>query len=253
MNPIGPFTGRNPSTANVGEGGAIPGLRGAPVRTPVRSSGVVTGPALWPAVAGRMLTRQMWIELYGLPGYAMTLGLSKATAFAATPRDFRPADINLGKAVLGGRFPLAGSNLEAEAPGDPWNRPSPSKAFAVDLHAFTWMPGLMLQGERGAREALRLTLAWADTFSRWSPFAWEPQILARRVCNLACAAKKMGAVASEADRLRLADTVGRQARQLLRPPGGLAGKAERLVAAAIAGCGTSSSGSSALFNSAMNW
>ena len=236
MNPIGPFADRNPSTPALGEGGAIPGLRGAPVRTPVRSSGVATGPALWPAVAGRVLTRQMWIELYGLPGYAMTLGLTRATAFAATPRDFRPADINLGKAVLGGRFPLAGSNLEAEAPADPWNRPSPSKAFAVDLHAFAWLPGLMLHGERGAREALRLTLAWTDTFSRWSPFAWEPQILARRVFNLACAAKKMGAVASEADRLRLADTLGRQARQLLRPPGGLAGKAERLVAAAVAGC-----------------
>ncbi|OYX56024.1 MAG: heparinase [Brevundimonas subvibrioides] len=235
MNLIGPFADRSPSTPNVGEG-AIPGLRGAPVRTPVRSSGVTTGPALWPAVAGRVLTRQMWIELYGLPGYAMTLSAGKATAFAATARDFRPADINLGKAVMGGRFPLAGSNLEAEAPADPWNRPSPSKAFAVDLHAFAWMPGLMLQGERGAREALRLTLAWADTFSRWSPFAWEPRILARRVYNLACAARKMGAVASEADRLRLADTLGRQARQLLRPPGGLAGKAERLVAAAVAGC-----------------
>jgi uncharacterized heparinase superfamily protein len=125
--------------------------------------------------------------------------------------------------------------MEAEAPADPWNRPSPSKAFAVDLHAFSWMPGLMLQSDKGAREALRLTLAWTDAFSRWSPFAWEPQILARRVYNIACAAKKMGAVASETDRLRLADTLGRQARQLLRPPGGLAGKAERLVAAAVAG------------------
>ncbi|WGM32471.1 heparinase II/III family protein [Brevundimonas sp. NIBR11] len=235
MNSFGPFADRNPPTPNVGEG-AIPGLRGAPVRTPVRSSGVNTGPTLWPAIAGRVLTRQMWIELYGLPGYGMTLGLPKATAFAATPRDFRPADVNLGKAVLGGRFPLAGSNMEAEAPADPWNRPSPSKAFAVDLHAFAWMPALMLQSEKGAREALRLTLAWADAFSRWSPFAWDPQILARRVYNLACAAKKMGAVASEPDRLRLADTLGRQARQLLRPPGGLAGKAERLVAAAVAGC-----------------
>ncbi len=234
MSPIGPFADRG--APNVGEGGVIPGLRGAPVRTPVRSGGVTTGPALWPALAGRMLTRQMWIELYGLPGYGTTLGMGKATAFAATPRDFRPADANLGKAVLGGRFPLAGSNMEAEAPADPWNRPSPSKSFAVDLHAFAWMPGLMLQGERGAREALRLTLAWADAFSRWSPFSWEPQILARRVYALSCAARKMGAVASEADRLRLADTLGRQARQLLRPPGGLAGKAERLVAAAVAGC-----------------
>lgn len=235
MNPIGPFADR-PAEAPHGGDSAIPGLRGAPVRTPVRSSGVITGPALWPALAGRVLTRQMWIELYGLPGYGLTLGAGKATAFAATPRDFRPIEPAVGKAVLAGRFPLAGSHLEAEAPADPWNRPSPSRAFAVELHAFTWLPSLMLQGERGAREAVRLTLAWADAFSRWSPFAWSPEILTRRVFNLACAARRMGAVATEADRLRLADSLGRQARQLMRPPGGLAGRAERLTAAAAASC-----------------
>ena len=46
----------------------------------------------------------------------------------------------------------------------------------------------MLQGERGAREAVRLTLAWARIFARWSPFAWDPDILSRRAYNLACAA-----------------------------------------------------------------
>ena len=234
MNPVGPFAERGP-TPTVGEG-SIPGLRGAPMRTPVQTGGVQTGPALWPAIAGRMLTRQMWIELYGLPGYAMTLAAGKAVAFAATPRDFRPVDPALGKAILGGRFHLAGANMEAEAPADPFNRPSPSRAFATDLHAFAWLPSLMLQEDRGAREAVRLTLIWAEAFARWSPFAWDPQILARRTFNLACAARRMGAVASEADRFRLADVLGRQARQLLRPPGGLAGKAERLVAAALAGC-----------------
>ena len=68
------------------------GLPGAPVRTPVRTSGAATGPGLWPAIVGRMLTRQMWIELYGLPGYSQTLALPKAQGFAATPRDFRPHD-----------------------------------------------------------------------------------------------------------------------------------------------------------------
>jgi uncharacterized heparinase superfamily protein len=224
LSPIGPFAGRSPaSTPGVGPD-AIPGLRGAPVRTPVRSSGVATGPALWPAIAGRVLTRQMWIELYGLPGYAQTLAVGKAVAFAATPRDFRPHDAAPGKSVLGGRFLLAGSSLEAESPADPWNRPSPSRAFATDLHAFVWLPSLMLQEDRGAREAVRLTLIWSEAFARWSPFAWDPQILARRTFNLACAARRMGAVASEADRLRLADILGRQARQLLRPPGGLAGQ-----------------------------
>jgi len=205
------------------------------MRTPVRSAGVVTGPELWPAILGRVLTRQMWIELYGLPGYAQTLAADKAVAFAAAPRDFRPVEGALGKAVLSGRFHLAGMHMEVEAGGDPWNRPSPSRAFATDLHAFAWLPSLMLNDERGAREALRLTLIWADTFSRWSPFAWDPQILARRTFNLACAARRMGAVATDTERFRLADMLGRQARQLLRPPGGQAGQAERLVAAAIAG------------------
>jgi uncharacterized heparinase superfamily protein len=233
VSPVGPFARAEPASPPPAE---IPGLRGAPVRTPVRATGAVTGPGLWPAIIGRLLTRQLWIELYGLPGYGLTLGGARVTAFAATPRDFRPADPALGKSILGGRFPLAGFSLDAPAPADPWNRPSPTRAFAVELHAFNWLSGLMLGGERGAREALRLTLAWDDHFSRWSPFAWQPDILARRVFALACAARRMGGVATEAERLRLAEVLGRQARQLLRPPGGLAGKAERLVAAAVAGC-----------------
>ena len=233
MSPLGPFARTEADTPAPGE---IPGLRGAPMRTPIRSTEASTGPGLWPAVAGRLLTRQLWIELYGLPGYGLTLRGRTAQGFAATPRDFRPVDPAPGKAALGGKFVLAGASLEAPAPEDPWNRPSPTRAFAVELHAFAWLPSLMLQGERGAREALRLTLTWATVFARWSPFAWDPAILARRTLNLACAARRMSQVATEAERLRLADVLGRQARQLLRPPGGVAARAERLIAAAVAGC-----------------
>ena len=206
------------------------------MRTPVRSAGAVTGPGLWPAILGRLLTRQLWIELYGLPGYGLTLKGRTAQGFATSPRDFRPVEAAPGKGVLGGKFVLAGASLEAPAPEDPWNRPSPTRAFASELHAFAWLPSLMLEGERGAREALRLTLIWGTVFARWSPFAWDPVLLTRRTFNLACAARRMGQVATEAERLRLADLLGRQARQLLRPPGGVAGKAERLTAAALAGC-----------------
>jgi len=233
VSPLGPFARTEGSTPSPGE---IPGLRGAPMRTPVRTAGPTTGPSLWPAIVGRLLTRQLWIELYGLPGYAWTLKGRAAPAFASTPRDFRPADPAVGKGVLSGRFALAGSGLDAAAPEDPFNRPSPTRAFAVELHSFAWLPSLMQQGERGAREAVRLTLIWAQVFARWSPFAWDPDILARRTFNLACAARRMGQVASEAERLRLADVLGRQGRQLLRPPGGVAALAERLAAAAVAGC-----------------
>lgn len=230
---------------------ATAGLPGAPIRTPVRSAGAVTGPGLWPAIAGRLLTRQMWIELYGLPGYGQTLARPRAVGFAATPRDFRPYEAPPGKAVLTGKFLLAGSSMDAPAPSDPWNRPSPSRGFATELHGFVWLPSLMLAGDRGAREALRLALGWSDHFSRWSPFAWGPEILQQRVYRLACAARRMGAVATEAERLRLADSLSRQARQLLRPPGGLAGRAERLTTAAIAGCVLAGSAGASLRRAAL--
>jgi uncharacterized heparinase superfamily protein len=233
---VNPFGSLNKPEAASPTPGEIPGLRGAPMRTPVKSTGAATGPGLWAAIAGRVLTRQMWIELYGLPGYGLTLKGPAVSAFTATPRDYRPADAAVGKTIANGRFVLAGTSLDAPAPAHPWNRPSPTKAFAVQLHAFAWLPALMADGERGAREALRLTLAWGEHFSRWSPFAWDPDILSRRVYALACAARRMAATAGEADRAKLADLLGRQARQLLRPPGGLAGWAERLTAAAITGC-----------------
>ena len=240
MSPLGPFAPRGSDGGPEVAPGHIPGLAGAPVRTPVRAGDVRAGPGLWPALAGRLATRQLWIELYGLPGYSLTLGGRKAIGFSATPRDFRPLDpemaANQAKAILGGRFVLGGATMEVDAPADPWNRPSPSRAFAVELHAFEWLPALMTQGERGAREALRLALGWQDAFARWSPFAWGADILARRVVRLSCAARRLGAVATEAERLRLADGLARQGRQLLRPPGGLAERATKLAASAIAGC-----------------
>ncbi|RZJ05730.1 MAG: heparinase [Brevundimonas sp.] len=222
------------------------------MRTPVRGAGAKAGAGLWPAIVGRILTRQMWIELYGLPGYGLTLQGSKAQGFASTPRDFRPVDPAVGKGVLSGRFTLAGVSLDAPAPEDPFNRPSPTRGFAVELHAFAWLPSLMSQDERGAREGLRLTLAWADVFRRWSPFAWDPDILARRAYNLACAARRMGQVATEAERLRLADLLSRHGRQILRPPGGVATLAERLTAAAVVGCALAGKPGASIRRRAMN-
>jgi len=214
----------------------IPGLRGAPMRTPVKGAGAASGPELWPVIAGRMLTRQLWVELYGLPGYGATLGGTKVAAFACAPKDPRPVDATLGRSALDGRFVLAGTAMDAPAPDDPWNRPSPSMPFAAQLHAFAWLPHLMVEGERGVREALRLARGWEATFRRWSPFVWDPDRLSRRVFNLSCAARRLGSVADETDRLALAVSLSRQATQLLRAPDPTARRAERLTAAALAGC-----------------
>ena len=189
----------------------------------------------WVEAAVRLLARQAAIESFGAPGYGLTLANPRAERLAAAPRDLRPPDRNAGRAVLNGRFVFAGETLDAPKPADPWNRPSPSRAFAVELHRFTWLPDLVTTGDAGAREALRLIFRWRDTFGAWSPFAWSREVLPRRVFNLACAARRLTMVGGPADARAVAELLGRQARHLMRLPDDPAWAAEHTTAAAVAG------------------
>ncbi|WP_133254953.1 heparinase II/III family protein [Phenylobacterium hankyongense] len=154
---------------------------------------------------------------------------------AATPADLRPADPETGRRILAGAFLLAGETLAVGPRGDPWDRPSPSRRFAVALHRFGWMGGLLAAGPEGAVEGLRLTLEWRRLFGRWNAFAWSAEVLERRVFNLACAARALCVRASEAETAQIALDLARQARFLLSMPEGPARAAERAVAAAVAG------------------
>ncbi len=193
----------------------------------------------WLEAAGRAVLRQMSTEGFGAPGYSLTLSRPKADGFAAAPRDFRPPDPALGRSFAGGRFIFGGSLLDSPPPGDPWARNTPSRAFAIELHRFAWLPHLMALGDAGGREALRLTLAWRRDFGRWSAFAWSREVLPRRVFNLACAVRRMASV-QEGQTPVLADLLARQARHLLRladEPANIS--AESSTAIAVAGAALS--------------
>src|SRR5205085_1105153 len=101
-------------------------------------------------------------------------------------------------------------------------------------HRFDWLPGLIAAGPDGAAEALRLVLEWRRQFGRWNAFSWSPQVMARRVYNLACAGPALAARASEAETAQIAADLARQARDLLSC-GDVADAAERTVCAAVAG------------------
>lgn len=191
--------------------------------------------ANWARAFARLAARQAAAEAFGAPGYAWTLSRPAAEGFAASPRDYRPTDADLGRSIAAGRFVIAGAVLDVGAAGDPWNRPSPTRRFAVDLHRFDWLPSLMGSGERAPREALRLILGWAETFGRWNAFSWSLEVLPRRVFHMACFGRRIGASASEADRRLLADLTARQARHLLRLPTDRAHAAEHAAAVAVAG------------------
>src|SRR5579875_609391 len=97
----------------------------------------------WPAAmavaAGFTIARRrLRDEWRGLPFARLSPHL-RPSGLAATPRDFRPTEPDLGRAILGGRFTLAGATLEVGVDGSPWTVASPNRAFAIQLHRFAWL------------------------------------------------------------------------------------------------------------------
>ena len=192
------------------------------------------GPGLWIEAAAVAVARQGRVEWFGSPPHLFGLSRPPAEGFASFPRDSRPSRAELGRGILNGTYALAGDVLRVGLGGDPWNRTSPSRAFAVELHKFGWLRHLLATGEAGAREGLRLIGEWGRTFGRWNSFAWGGEMLERRTLNLACAMGPIAALASEAEVQMLADLLARHARHLLKVRDPAWRAAERAVAVGVA-------------------
>jgi len=178
--------------------------------------------------------RRLSWELAGSAPHRWLLSQARPTGLGAIPNDLRPGNPSLGRQIVAGAFVLAGETLALGRGGNPWNRASPSRRFAVALHRFVWLRDLLAAGPEGSAEALRLTLEWSRTFGGWNAFAWSPEALERRVFNLACAIRALSVRASDAEASQLALDLARQARFLLRIDDGPARAAERAAAAALA-------------------
>jgi uncharacterized heparinase superfamily protein len=183
--------------------------------------------------------RRVGRELTGTPPHRWLLAQGRPDGLGAMARDLRPASVSAGRQILAGVFVLGGETMALGQGGDPFNRPSPSRRFAVGLHRFGWMRDLLATGPEGAAEGLRLTLDWSRVFGRWNGFAWSPEVLERRVFNLACAVRTLAARASDAEAARLALDLARQARFLLQFDDGPAREAERCAIACVAGAALS--------------
>lgn len=199
---------------------------------PIRArAGVWLRAAAVPVAIGHQAGR-LWA---GSPPHLALLGAPRVKGFAAAPRDARPVDADAGQALLGGTFAFADQILALEPGGDPWNRASPSRGFAVALHRMDWLGDLMAACEGGPAEALRLVLAWRRLFGRWNRFSWGGDVLGRRVVNLAMAGRRLATVATEAEAALVAASLARQARRLFQIARAPHAAAERLAGVAIAG------------------
>lgn len=188
--------------------------------------------ALAVAEGARRLVAHEWA---GTPMHRWTLLRPRPDGLAATPKDPRPVDLEAGRRVMAGRFAFGGVVLETGVGGEPWDRASPSRRFALALHRFDWMRDLLALGEAGHAEGLRLALEWRRVFGRWNGFAWSPEVLERRVFNLSCAIKPICARASEIEVGQLSLDLARQARHLLSTIDGPVRASERAAAVALAG------------------
>ena len=201
-------------------------------RAATRKAGV--GAGLWTLAIATAARRRLLYEWRGVTVGSHRLQRARAPKLHATPRDFRPTDPEIGRAILTGRLRLAGAELDVGAGGDPWDRPSPTRRFAVELHRFAFAPHLIACGEAGAREALRLFLDWRRLFHRPNAFAWGADVLELRVFNLAAGVRRMSTIASDVEASELTGSLLHQAQVLLSLPGDAARAAERACVTAVA-------------------
>ena len=201
------------------------------------------------------------LELTRLPGGILALALIQATADvlrrewslsilyrwlltrpvpeglnAVTPANPRPASPSQGRAILAGRYDLAAAVLDVGTGGDPWDRASPSLAFARALHSMEWLPDLLSVGPDVRAEAIRLVLGWSRIFANWNAFSWGEPVLSRRVVALACALPQLLQEAVEPDRSRIINDFARQARHLAASRHRPQRAAYPSIAVALAGC-----------------
>ncbi len=138
--------------------------------------------------------------------------------------------------MMQGHFDLGGAVLEIGRGGDPWDRVSPSRPFAMALHSMAWLPDLLSAGSDAKAEARRLILTWSGIFGKSNAFSWGDPVLCRRVFALACALPKVLPEADPIERARILQDFARQARHLASSLHKPHRAADQAIAVALAGC-----------------
>ncbi|ATQ44681.1 heparinase II/III family protein [Caulobacter mirabilis] len=202
--------------------------------------------------AGEGARRLAEREWFGTPVHALIIARPRPEGLAANPRDLRPVEPERGRKILAGTLELAGGQLAVGPQGDPFDRASPNRRFAIALHRMDWMADLLSAGDAGARRGIRLVADWKRVFGRWNGFSWSPNVVERRVFNLACAARRLTTGASDAERTEFLNDLARQARHLARIRQSPERSLERAVAAGVAGCALGGDAGERLIDFALN-
>ena len=118
--------------------------------------------------------------VYGNRLYALSLGRSGGESLRGTPSDPWPGDREAASALLAGELSVGGARVAIHS--NPWHEPPRTEAARAALHSFEWLRDLRHLGTEAARHrAAVLTLGWLDTFDRWAPLPWRPDVIGSRL------------------------------------------------------------------------
>ena len=136
-----------------------------------------------------------------------------------------PGDRTQAEAILGHEFLFFGRRVPFGAM--PWSVLPPGAALARAMHGFLWLGDLKANGSDEARARARaLVISWILVNRRWSPLAWEPPVVGRRLASWLAASDFLLHRVGGDERARFLELAGRQARHLAHSAGHVEGTAD---------------------------
>ena len=132
---------------------------------------------------GRRALRTLAGRLRGHPLIRWNVMLRKADRLLIAPQDLRTADGTRAGEIYAGRFAFAGKVVISDG-RSPFEIPPPSDEWAESLLGFGWLRHLRAV-ESGITRANARALVdeWISVQGSWNPFAWQPEVLARRITS----------------------------------------------------------------------
>jgi uncharacterized heparinase superfamily protein len=136
--------------------------------------------AAWQAARRRLAG-----ELFSMPLYRTLVVRFAQTTAPRTDLPYLPGgNPKKGEALAQGNFFLAGVTLYFDDAKALWNKPVPSRRFAVCLHEFGWIHDVLaLDTEATIALAKAHVNHWITVYGVWNPFSWAPGLAARRCLN----------------------------------------------------------------------
>jgi uncharacterized heparinase superfamily protein len=168
--------------------------------------------------------------LFALPLYQVTLAGGAPDAVRGTPPDSWPSDKEAAAALIDGEFLFMGRRIVLGAA--PWSAIEASPEAAQRMHRFGWLRDLRAVATNAARQSARdLVSAWIETHGRWSPRAWQADVIGERFVNLLTSFTFLAHDGGADFAARVLATLARQLRHLARAAASAPGDARVLRAA----------------------